>query len=141
MEIKHFEKIGGHGKIIEFLYKAALELPRAAAGMDVPPINHDQGAVVAFNSGNRVIGAIAYDRQEWCKTFWVTIGYVAPPARRAGLYRKLWERLVEEARAKEVLKISGGTAVGNTAMQAVMTRLGREQAYIVYDFKVPEVAA
>lgn len=144
MIIEHYEQIGGHGDVVRALYKFKLRLPDPgdlAFTDGGTSVHWTLGAVVARNSHGRIIGAISYDRVEHTNSIFIYIGYVEPSARRKGVYRAMFDRLVEEARARNVLRIQGSTFITNELMMKVMEALGRKPVATMFNFDVPQGGA
>jgi GNAT superfamily N-acetyltransferase len=93
-------------------------------------------AVVAF-AGDVAVGVITYSHEKWRNLIWIHLGYVAPEARRRGLYRLMWDRVVKAAQKLGVPEIHGGTHVDNKAMLACAESLGRKPLFITTRFVVP----
>jgi GNAT superfamily N-acetyltransferase len=99
-------------------------------------INWDDLAVVAF-AGDVAVGVISYSHEKWRKILWIRMGYVAPEARRHGVYGSMWERVVKAAQKLGALEILGGTHVDNKAMLECAESLGRTPLFITTRFVVP----
>lgn len=97
----------------------------------------DDNAFVAIVD-ETVIGVLTWVQEDWCKTITVRLGWVHQEFRRQGIYRQLWQRLLDVARSKNVVAIRGGTHVNNIAMQKTMEKLGRQPKYLVYFYEVKE---
>jgi GNAT superfamily N-acetyltransferase len=102
--------------------------------------NWDQQAVVAF-AGEVPVGVITFELQKWRKVVWIHFGFVAPEARRQGLYRQMWERVVKAAQKLGAAEIQGGTHVDNKAMLECAESLGRTRLFITTRFVVPAAKA
>ena len=93
--------------------------------------------VLAIVVDGAVVAAIAYNHVEWQRKLYVDLGGVAPEWRRQGLYRRLWERLVERARELDCPTIESSYPVHNTASAAMHVALGRPVVAHVTRFVVP----
>jgi GNAT superfamily N-acetyltransferase len=93
----------------------------------------DNQALVAFY-GEAPAGLLTYDHVKYRKLVWIQLAWVAPAFRRLGIYRKLWDRVVIEARRLEAVKIQGGTALNNTVMREAARKMGRAELYVVTNF-------
>ena len=87
----------------------------------------------------RVVGQLLITR-EWSDWrdgwfWWIQSVFVAPEARRAGVYRVLHEHIVDEARrAGDVCGIRLYTEQENTRAQQVYERMGMQRsAYVMYE--------
>ena len=103
-------------------------------------INWDDLAVVAF-AGAVPVGVISYSHEKWRKILWIRMGYVAPEARRRGIYGAMWERVVKAAQRLGALEIHGGTHVDNKAMLECAESLGRTRLSITTRFIVQPAKA
>lgn len=99
-------------------------------------LNWDDLAVVAF-AGDVAVGVISYSHEKWRKLLWIRMGYVAPEARRHGIYGLMWERIVKAAQRLGALEILGGTHVDNKGMLATAAALGRTPLFVTTRFIVP----
>jgi GNAT superfamily N-acetyltransferase len=99
-------------------------------------INWDDLAVVAF-AGDVPVGVISYSHEKWRRILWIRMGYVAPEARRQGIYGLMWERVVKAAHKLGAAEIHGGTHVDNKAMLECAQSLGRTPMFITTRFVVP----
>ena len=101
----------------------------------VTMVSWDNLAFVAFN-GDTPIAVLSFAFAKWAKQVDVQIGWVDPQHRRRGVYRLLWERLVEKSRELGAVAIFGSTHVDNKTLQAVAARLGRVQAGVLFRFDI-----
>ncbi len=83
-------------------------------------------------------GFITYTHNRGNRSIALNVGWVKPDYRRRGVYRTLWERLVEKAQELGAVKILGGTHVANARMRAVGRALGRYEVFVEMAFDVPE---
>ena len=103
--------------------------------------NWDHQAIIAFDDSfgsDEPVGIITYDHQKWRKTLWIAFGYVVPSARRHGVYRALWDRLIGIGQKIGVEKIQGGIHVDNHSMLECSRKLGRKDLFITTSFDVPK---
>ena len=104
---------------------------------DAVPIHWDQRAVVAIEEYMHppdLLGFIIYGRVEYIKQYNISLGYVHPLRRHQGIYRQLWDVLVEKARDKGYRKIYGTTKVDNVLMREIAKKLGRVEESINLEF-------
>lgn len=97
-------------------------------------------AVVAF-AGNVPVGVMTYTHEKWRRILWVHMGYVAPEARRRGVYRLMFERVVRAAQKLGAAEILGSTHVDNKAMLECYAALGRTRFSVTSRFIVPPAKA
>jgi GNAT superfamily N-acetyltransferase len=111
------------------------ELIRGDLADPVQVINWDDEAILALVNGDPA-GVMSFSHIKWERVIWVKLGYVLPEFRRQGVYRAMWNRLVEIAQQRKVPEILGATSVRNAAMQKTMHRLGRTAFALQYRYKV-----
>lgn len=99
--------------------------------------SYENSAFVAFQ-GDKPVGVLAYNKQEWRKVLWVQMAYVLPSARNEGIYARLWHEAVAKAVELKMVKVQGGVHVGNTVMRRTAVALGRKESFVTYDFDVPQ---
>lgn len=98
-------------------------------------------AFVAYAPNGRdqvAVGVVTFDHLPTEKRVWLYQAYTLPEFRGRGIYRALWEKLVEHSIT--VLKASSiqyGTHVRNTAMRAVAKKLGQYEESVVVRFDLP----
>jgi GNAT superfamily N-acetyltransferase len=98
-----------------------------------------RGVYYLAQAGGRVVGQLLITK-EWSDWrdgwfWWIQSVFVAPEARRTGVYRVLHEHVVAEARrAGDVCGIRLYTERGNTRAQQVYERLGMQRSpYVMYE--------
>lgn len=139
MTIRHVDSINGT-PLVSLVVAGWHELFEAGFAAPDVGISYDHKAYYAEMAGSgEIAGILVYNDEEWRKAFFVTLGYVLPKYRRAGVYRKLWEALVAGATEKGRLRILGATHVNNETMRAVHESLGRKETFVTYEFEVPGV--
>lgn len=99
-------------------------------------INWDDQAVVAF-AGDVAVGVISYSHEKWRRILSIRMGYVAPEARRHGIYGLMWQRVIKAAQKLGAVEILGGTHIDNKAMLECAESLGRTRFFITTRFVVP----
>jgi len=114
----------------------ALELDRATVLRGVRAVLEDgaKGFYLVAEQGGAVVGQlmVTFEWSDWRagQYYWVQSVYVAEPARRSGVYRALYARVLEIARER-------GDGVGvrlyveraNTRAQATYAALGMERSH------------
>jgi len=105
------------------------------AGFAVPAVhfNWDSKAVVASIDGVPC-GVITWNHTEWMKQVDITVAYVLPEYRRRGVYRAMWEALVEKAKVVGALEIMSNTAVANAPMRGAAAAVGRSEGGVILRF-------
>lgn len=120
-----------------------LALPLAVEGwMELIQSNHcsnvilvhgDQDAFVVFDEG-LAVGVITYRHDVLHKEFAIGVGYIKPSGRGKGLYKILWQALVDYARSLNVVTISSATYIENHKMRAVAIAQGRIEKTVTLDY-------
>lgn len=118
------------------LARATLELAENGYDGGTTPFSWNSSAIYAECDG-KIVGVLAWKRIDWQKQLWIEVGYVLPDYRRRGIYRKMFERLVEKAKALSVRSIAGGVDPDNLAMRHVADSLGRKATSITYEYELP----
>ena len=102
------------------------------------PWYYKDSAVVARDGGN-IVGFITYRYEKGEGTAWIMLGWVRDVYRRDGIYRKMWNKVVEALRKDGCKRIAGMTHINNEAMRAVYEKLGRVEKYISSYYNIEEV--
>lgn len=76
------------------------------------------------------VGVLVWQKLDWRSEAFVVLGYVRNSVRRHGIYRKLFNELVEKARELKLTRIAGTTHFDNAEMRAVASALGRRETSI-----------
>lgn len=118
-------------------YQAVVELHKQGNISKNYIITWDDQVLVARTNRGTLAGLIAYRHLEHERSFLITLGYVKPTYRQRGVYRQLWDALVERAQKEEIREIDSGTYLNNKRMQKVMPKLGRKLTTFNYTFTVP----
>lgn len=134
-KVKHLASIGGTD-VFPFLMRGWLEMCESGYGSNTCPIGTSTSAFYVEFCGV-VVAAIGYTHQDWCKDFWIGMGYVAPSIRKEGHYTSLFNALVSKAQEEGVLTISGSTHVKNMAMREVARKQGRVETFVTCILTVP----
>src|SRR5436190_20228823 len=71
----------------------------------VQMVGWDNKAVVALLEG-KVVGIITYADSKHVKEWNILIGFVDPDRRKEGIYKQMWAKLVQQARLKDVYRIT-----------------------------------
>jgi predicted acetyltransferase len=140
MKITHLDQLGG-SDYIKFAVEAHADLLRT--GMASPNVIHvhwEDKAVVTLHSDNNPIGIITYAKQDWQKLYSIKIGYVLPGFRKTGIYKSMWNALVEKAREDGMNEIIGTTKMENHQMRSTALALGRKEYGIILTYKIAQEA-
>lgn len=134
VKIAHFN----HAMAMETESKALVE-KILAAGVEAVFSSNDRGFYVVAEYGGEVVGSlmVTYEWSDWRNGFfwWIQSVYVQPDFRRRGIYRKLYDFVIERAR-------SAGNVFGfrlyvereNSVAQEVYKTLGmRETDYLMFE--------
>lgn len=89
---------------------------------------------------NRIIGFIAYRYEKGDGTNWVMLGWVGELFRKQGVYRRLWNKLVEVSRKEGAARIAGSTHVDNKAMRQFYNKMGRVETHVQSYYTIPKIA-
>lgn len=100
-----------------------------------PPAVADP-VLIAFVD-DRPVGFLAYRYDATCGSWWIMLSYVLPDHRKHGIHTRLFNSLVERAKARgDILTIKSGTHINNKPAQAAFERQGRLISGLFYDFIV-----
>ncbi len=138
--IRHYEGIN-RTPALKLAARGWVSLLDAGYAADVCVLYWSHNAFVAAIDGVPV-GVLVYDKVEHDKALHVVLGYVVPECRRKGIYRQLFQKVVEKARELKLLCVTGGVDIDNEAILRVSESLGRQRvgAYLHYAI-VPEPEA
>jgi RimJ/RimL family protein N-acetyltransferase len=104
-------------------------------------VHADQKAFLAYAANGREmvpVGVMTFDLPDDAKRVWLLQGYVLPEFRGRGIYRALWERLIEHSIVElKARTIYSGTNVRNSAMRAVAKKLGRHEESVILRYDLP----
>ena len=129
--INYVSRIDGT-KVLPFILEAYLAL-RKTGHIDALacPVTGREEAFYIETRG-RVVAVLSFARDD--DSFVVNMGFVLPRYRKQGLYRRLWTRLVEEAKKRKLKAIVGYHAPGNTDILEFNKKLGRTVKYICSEY-------
>ena len=99
-------------------------------------LHFEQKAFLAMGNSNFPIGIILVERFDYMKMVQIRIGWVTPAHRRTGVYRKLFDAVVDKAREWGAVEIIGVTRPQNHRMRAVARSMGREEVGVVLRYVV-----
>lgn len=136
VSIHHVEGLNNAGGVIALAYRANLELIENGWGLDELNLGWDNNCIVATEGGEPV-GIMVWIDQKHVRGIWLTLSYVVPRRRRQGIFRAMWEALVEKAREKNVVEIQSSTNVGNAPMRAAAAKVGRVEQQIQMVYRIP----
>ncbi len=134
VKIAHFN----NAMAMETESKALIERT-VAAGVEAVFSSGDRGFYVVAERGGEVVGSlmVTYEWSDWRNGFfwWIQSVYVEPDFRRRGIYRMLYEFVIERARsAGNVFGFRLYVERGNSIAQEVYTTLGmRETDYLIFE--------
>lgn len=98
----------------------------------------DRVIYVEDDATGEAVGVLTFSHQQERNTFYVTLGYVEPASRGQGIYRMMWNELVEIARHEGITRIEGETHKDNNEMHAVMKALGRRPVSVSYVYDIED---
>lgn len=133
-EIIYYEQINGT-VAVQLALRAEADLHAAGLADDVIITHWDQSALVAYEAG-RAVGIITFEHSKWQKRINICQGWVDPEYRRRGIYRELWNALVEKAKELKAIKIMGYTRYNNERMLIVAKQLGRKITVIGMEYLI-----
>lgn len=137
IEVQHFSTMHSSNVATELAVRGWLELYEK--GLSDGPLNFHAGmrAVLADAPNGRdmlPVGVMIWDLDEATKVVWVTLSYVKPEFRGAGVYKAMWGSLVDMAVAMGAARIESATHIRNQAMRAVAARQGRREDAVILRF-------
>ena len=140
MKFEHLKlvpRLADDGAAFAAALRAHAEL-YARGWTEVLALTGQEEAVVVVNGPRLadVTGLIVFEPCDDISAFWVQLSWVSPKARRRGIWRRMWNVLVEEAWARGILKIQSGHHVDNEPMRRAMLSAGRRPKMILYDYDV-----
>ncbi len=125
------------GKAAELAVMGWLEIQQNGHGDgSLVSLHESHGSILATAVG-LPIGVLTFEHQAG-GYLWVNISYVTPAHRRCGVYRMMWNALLDQARILGVNRIRSGIDVNNIDMRAIADTLGRREVYVVSEFEFPK---
>jgi len=121
---------------VKLAVRGQLEIIESGHGDEILMLQWDHNAILGWFD-HEPVGVITFSHTKWVRQLDIHIGYVVPEHRGRGVYRAMWDRLVEEAQAREALVIWGNTHVDNAVMRATARSLGRVERGVLLRFDVP----
>lgn len=106
----------------------ALDAAKLEAGVRAVLSGAAPGAYFVIEEAGRVLAQlmITYEWSDWRNgtVWWIQSVYVVPEARGRGLYRTLYEAVLERAKAADAVGVRLYVDTRNTPAQAVYSKLG-----------------
>lgn len=135
IEIQYVEKIQGT-PVLPFVIDSYVSL-RAAGNIEAndAPASGDEEAFYITNRRKRVVAVLSFFKSGH-DSFTVNMGFVLKEYRNRGYYGLLWNRLVEEARERELKRIIGYHKSTNAAILGFNEKAGRRIKYICSEYIV-----
>ena len=113
-----------------------LELDRQRLRRGVEAVLNDpaKGFCTVAEADGRVVGQmmVTFEWSDWRNAtfWWLQSVYVAPEYRRRGIYRRLYQHVLDEAKSRQdICGVRLYVSKENVAAQQVYERLGLEQAH------------
>jgi GNAT superfamily N-acetyltransferase len=128
--------LGGTHYVAFAIHAHAALLDEGYADPTVVMVGPDTRAIIAFYDAHHPLGIITYSYFEQRREINVGIGYVSPTHRKQGIYRAMWNVLVETAKELKADRIYGTVKVGNQKMLRVANALNRHQESINIVYEV-----
>lgn len=134
--------------IAEFQQKMALETEKKTLDPEIvlPAVNavfkdKAKGFYVCAESDGRVVGSlmITFEWSDWRNSnlWWVQSVFVEPDFRGQGIFSRLYEHVIESAKANDVMFVRLYVETGNERAQKTYERLGmKKMPYYMYDVKL-----
>ena len=128
--------IKGNQNLAVIFHEASAEL--IANGYLYPGFYEDVSDwnILYAETEEKIVGFIGYKKgfvgHNWC----VTAAYVTPPSREQGIYTKLWNALLDNAKFAQIKIIESSVSVKNTRMIALMEAQGRKKKFAYYEYEV-----
>lgn len=121
---------------IPFVVEGYSQLLKAKlAPSDQLPLHGSYRTLVA-RSGGEIVGAMCFYVYMENTALWLVFGYVAPKARRHGIYTRLWNKLIAIAKKEKMLTVNGSTCWTNKPLQQFAARVGRVPTSITYEYRI-----
>lgn len=123
------------GKAAELAVMGWLEVQQNGHGDGRLSVAEAYGSILATALGVP-IGVLIFSRQ--AEYLWIEISYVLPAQRRRGVFRLLWNALLDQARILGISKVRSGIDVNNIDMRAIADTLGRREILVVTEYVLPK---
>uniref|UniRef100_A0AAU8HXR8 N-acetyltransferase domain-containing protein n=1 Tax=Rhizobium phage LG08 TaxID=3129229 RepID=A0AAU8HXR8_9CAUD len=109
-------------------------------GLDQDPVvfpNYNDFVLVSYDDAEEIQGFMIVSYNDYSSSWHISISYVFKNHRRKGVHTKLFEKLVEKAKARgDILSINSGTHCDNYKAQAAFEKQGRKKSFVVYEYKI-----
>lgn len=128
-DITYVKRLSGNGATAFAIEANAKMIEYGVASEKFAMVAWDDQAMLAFEDGV-LIGIITFYFIEWRSEIAIKLGFVSEEHRNKGIYRLLWNALVEKAKELNAQSITGVTYVRNYTMRDVANKLGREEISI-----------
>ena len=133
--IKEHKSLSASGALPLLTYELGKSMLISESSQD--NMLHASYRAVTAHWGDVLVGAIAFFPYRFDTCFWIAFGAVDAGYRRRGIYRQMWQRLVEIAQREGVATIEGATDSRNTEMLEFYKRAGRPVFGVMSRFVVP----
>lgn len=132
MNILYVEKVHST-PVLPYIVDAYVSL-RSAGNIEAmdAPVSGEEEAFYIVNRLGKIVAVLSFFQED--KRITVNMGFVSKQYRKKGYYAALWERVVAEARKRDVLTIIGYHKPGNKAILAFNERVGRHIKYICSEY-------
>lgn len=131
--IEHYDMVDLSPAII-MIHEGCLELARKGY-MDTLHVYWDD-KVIALRIDSDLVGVMTYRKIQHTSSLWISLSYIDPQHRGAGLYKKLYAELVVKAKEEKVRFIDSGTDVNNHQAQRAFASVGRKVTSYSYRSEV-----
>ena len=131
-DIQYVSRIDGT-KVLPFIIDAYVAL-RKSGNIDAfdCPVSGKEESFYIENRRKRVVAVLSFFKEG--ADFVINMGFVDPAYRNRGMYRVLWNRLVEEGRSRNLDSILGYHKPGNDEILGVNKHFGRGVKYICSEY-------
>jgi predicted GNAT family acetyltransferase len=133
MKIEYVQKVHGT-PVLPYIVDAYVSL-RSAGNIEAmdAPVSGEEEAFYIVNRLGKIVAVLSFFQTDDNKCT-INMGYVSKQYRKKGYYAALWERLVTEARKREIKAIIGYHKPGNKAILGFNERVGRRIKYICSEY-------
>lgn len=133
---KYFSSLDASGALLMAVEGYAALLREGLADPHYNMLSGTYKTVTCSTKRRGIIGLICFDEWNTPERFWIYFAYVKPECRRRGVYRGMWNHLLDIAKASNVKSIGSATYVENEPMKATYEALGRRARSITYEYEV-----
>lgn len=109
-------------------------------GNQTSGISYELEAIVAtVTEDNKPIGFIAFEYVKWNHTLSIHMAYVIPELRGLGVHGRMFEHLVENAKKRDIVKITSSTHHTNESALKAFEKQGRKKTFISFTYDLKDI--